>query len=212
MSDPKPKKEKKAKPSEAKDIKVVAESAPAEAKPKEFAKPDYGRLRQLVIERTVSIRQFEPLRLQLVYDVGQDDHLDNLIESAKTFSDVIDRRFHALPPAQPTPVPNEAPTPTAESPAPAPVTKPSQYTGDKQTYFDEPKPQAPGYAKYDGGARLPTPFPNESDGEFTTRCIKRAYAIWHNELQENPDLHPKAMGVTDREGALRYIKQYGSIQ
>lgn len=180
---------------EAKDIKVVADSETVPEPPTAPAKPEYGTLKAIVFERTISMRQYEPLRMEFHYNVGRDDDLGHTLETIRKFNDLIDAKFH----------------PEATAPAPMPVIQRPPQVDNPQTTFSRPlaPPQAPQTVAGAQQFQLPTPFPDESEDAFKVRCIKRAHAVWHTNLGGREDMHPKTLGVKDAGTAIEYIKQYG---
>ena len=68
--------------------------------PQEVKGLEYGKLETITFERTISMRQFEPLRLQFGYKTGKDDDLYQVLNLIAKYNDIIDSKFHPEGPAQ----------------------------------------------------------------------------------------------------------------
>lgn len=88
------------------------------AKVKVIAKPKHGRITKFSVERTVQMRQYEPLRIAAEYQVGIDDDTAYILGMVKAFNDEVEAAFAPADTEPPAAITYPSPQP-ASTPAPA---------------------------------------------------------------------------------------------
>lgn len=187
--------EEKKKEAKAPEIPKVEVEKKPEEKPTEsqaqMHKPEYGDFTTFTFERTVSIRQFEPFRIQATYRVGKDDLLSDIVKKSKDFNTAIEEAYHVS--TQP-PLPQDQDVNRMDHPAYA-----RQQEAQPQAQTQHPM----------GGAPPPLPTMSYPDAdtvsEASEKQIRKCYAVWH-QMGEPSELKPS--GKWSRKQASDYIDKY----
>lgn len=188
--------EEKKKDAKAPEIPKVEVEKKPEEKPQPLAqmhKPEYGDFTTFAFERTVSIRQFEPFRVQATYRVGKDDLLSDIVKKSQDFNAAIEEAYHV----------------SAQIP-----TLPQDQDVNRINHPDYPRPQPQNQPQSQsahpmGGPPPPLPTMSYPDAdkvsEASEKQIRKCYAVWH-QMGEPADLKPS--GKWSRKQASDYIDKY----